>query len=278
MVVLLGALIWFIIPQNDDSINEFVQKTTDAFSSVYDIILTPVEWFDKSRAFFTTIEALQHQNDRLKAENDALKLRHNDLYRYELLLEQYEKQLALPMRQKLEFVTARVLADLRGAFVHTFITNVGRKHGIMPGQVAVGVSGFVGRVIAAGEESSRVLLVTDYNSHIPVLIGKQRIRAVMEGDNSAYPTLRLLQNDAPVKAGDIILTSSDGGLLPSGLVVGTLIAPSTEGSASPKKRLRVQMAQASDQMTFIRILLASLPEMPPQSVDIPDNLKAEKSK
>jgi rod shape-determining protein MreC len=81
----------------------------------------------------------------------------------------------------------------------------------------------IGRIFLSGERTSWVLLLTDLNSRIPVAIQPGNIQAIMAGDNTPNPTLDTLATTTPLKAGDQVVTSGDGGLIPPGLPVGVLI-------------------------------------------------------
>ena len=94
-------------------------------------------------------------------------------------------------------------------------------------------NGLIGRVAEVGYRSSRILLVTDLNSRIPVLVGESRERAILTGDNS-----------------DLVVTSGHGGAFPAGLPVGKVIVTGEEGSAE----LRVQPFLAPDRLEFVRLM------------------------
>jgi rod shape-determining protein MreC len=79
-------------------------------------------------------------------------------------------------------------------------------------------------VSEVGLRAARVLLVTDLNSRVPVLIENEHARAVLAGDNSARPGLLYVEPQTAVKIGDRVVTSGDGGLFPPGLPVGTVAA------------------------------------------------------
>jgi rod shape-determining protein MreC len=80
--------------------------------------------------------------------------------------------------------------------------------------------GLAGRIAEVGDNSSRVLFVTDVNSRLPVLIERTRERAILAGDNSAQLRLTLLQSLGGVQRGDRIITSGHGGSFPVGIPVG----------------------------------------------------------
>src|SRR6185295_9050516 len=100
------------------------------------------------------------------------------------------------------FVTARVVADPGGAFAQSIIITAGQSHGVKKGQVVMTGEGLMGRVTQAGMLSSRVLLITDLNSRIPVLVGEAGNRAIMVGDNGLRPRLLYLGNKTAAAPGD----------------------------------------------------------------------------
>jgi rod shape-determining protein MreC len=81
----------------------------------------------------------------------------------------------------------------------------------------------LGRVYLAGDHTSWVVLLTDINSRIPVSIQPKDIQAILAGDNSDAPNIEALAQGVKLKAGQEVVTSGDGGLLPPGLPVGVLV-------------------------------------------------------
>jgi rod shape-determining protein MreC len=101
-----------------------------------------------------------------------------------------------------------------------------------------------------------VILATDLNSRIPVAIQPGDAQAMMAGDNSRAPLLELKSQNAKLKPGDQIVTSGDGGLLPNGLPVGTVV---WDG-----QNFRVALLADSNTSEDVRILdLKNPPETPP---------------
>ena len=117
-------------------------------------------------------------------------------------------------------VTARVVADAGGAFAQSIIIFAGTAAGVHKGQVVMTGEGVVGRVMQAGALSSRVLLITDINSRIPVLVGDGNNRAILAGDNTLRPRLLYLGNRTAAAPGDKVVTSRDAEAFPPGLPIG----------------------------------------------------------
>jgi rod shape-determining protein MreC len=88
----------------------------------------------------------------------------------------------------------------------------------------VDARGMIGRVYLTGQHTSWVILLTDLNSRIPVTVAPGNHQAIMVGDNTAMPTLDTMSQTVTLHAGDQVVSSGDGGLLPPGLPIGTVVS------------------------------------------------------
>lgn len=175
-------------------------------------------------------------------------------------LEAYERILNLMGEPPEKGVTARVTTEVDGPFSQTLLANAGRLQGVEPGAVAVNEGGLVGRVVHLGERSSRILLISDYSSRLPVLGEVSGVRAIMYGQDREGGRLSDLPEDADFVEGERILTSGDGGAYPRGLVVGSA-RKDTSG-------WRVRLAMRDHGGTYVRmiqppVILAPVMEPPP---------------
>jgi rod shape-determining protein MreC len=126
-------------------------------------------------------------------------------------------------------ISGRAISNSGGPFVRSILVNAGSRQGVRRGLAAVSGSGFVGVVVEVGDHHSRVLLMTDLNSQIPVVVQTSRDPGVLSGDNSNRPRLLFLPQNAHVSTGDPVVTSGEGGVLPAGLPVGVITAISESG-------------------------------------------------
>ena len=116
--------------------------------------------------------------------------------------------------------TAEVLADTSNHFAQTVLIDAGAENGISDGWPATDGLGLVGRVTSVGDSVSRVILLTDPNSRIPVVIEPSGSRALVIGNNSSTPLIQMIQGGEDIGLGDRVMTSGDGGVFPSNLLVG----------------------------------------------------------
>ena len=148
---------------------------------------------------------------------------------------------------KLTYVTGVVLADTGSPFRQSVLLNVGARDGIRDGWATTDGLGVVGRVAGVGSSSSRVILLTDTDSRIPVTIQPSGQRALLSGDNSGLPPLGFIEAPELVQPGDRVVSSGDGKVFPAGLLVGQVVMDS-EG------RLRVRLAADYRRLEFLRVL------------------------
>lgn len=148
------------------------------------------------------------------------------------------------------FITGRVIGDSGGAFLRSVLVNVGGRDGVRKGIAAIDNNGLVGRIAEVGYRSARILLVTDLNSRIPVLVGDSRERAILAGDNSDLASLDYLPPERSIGPGDLVVTSGHGGAFPAGLPVGVVVAIGDDGSGA----LRVRPFLAPDRLEFVRLM------------------------
>jgi len=168
------------------------------------------------------------RNQEDQARIAELEAQVRDLHRWKdlaetmaLRMERYEKLLDLVGETQGQSVTARVVAEENGPFAASRIANAGAANGVREGFAAINEYGLVGRVVRVGEYTSRILMLTDFASRIPVLGTQSGDRALLVGDNGVGA--RLLEPETPDKIvpGEVWVTSGDDGKMPLGVRVGT---------------------------------------------------------
>ncbi|ESQ75599.1 rod shape-determining protein MreC [Asticcacaulis sp. AC402] len=165
------------------------------------------------------------------SENRVLRTKVAQLSQYENLYKQerdlnsrYEKLLNLRTEPEMDMVAARSVSVSRGPFANNRLIDAGSKKGITFGNPVITDQGLVGRIVGVSPDVSRVLMVTDVTSHVPVMVMRSDARAMMNGDgNTGYTKLDFVRGRDSVRVGDQILTSGDGGIFPRGLPVGEAV-------------------------------------------------------
>ena len=223
-------------------------------AGVIDTVAPVLEGF--SRPIATASSGAQRLEDFLSVYDENQRLREQN----SRLLKWQNKALALTaenstLRQMLNFVpekgtetaAARVIGDSGGVFAQSVLINAGMAVAVERGDAVVSDLGLVGRVAEAGRKSARVLLVTDFNSRIPVVSEKNRVRGILFGDNSSAPRLAFLPTDNGLELGDRIVTSGHGHVFPAGIPVGTI-------SSIEEGDIRVVPFVNFDRLEYVRII------------------------
>jgi rod shape-determining protein MreC len=148
---------------------------------------------------------------------------------------------------KYTYVTGVVMADSGSPFRQSVLLNVGARDGIMDGWATMDGIGLVGRISGLGENTARVVLLTDSNSRLPVTIQPSGQRAILSGDNTARPPLAFIESLELVRPGDRVISSGDGGVFPPGLVIGQV-------ALGADRRLRVVLAADYERLDYLRVL------------------------
>ncbi len=199
---------------------------TDAFAPVLDALSRPAATIADVVSQARELVDLRSQNIDLRSDKERLLQWQDAARRLEAENQALRGMLNFQPAPEARFVTARVIGDTGGAFVHSVILNAGADAGVLRGQAAVTGTGLVGRVTHVGSRSARVLLLTDINSHIPVLIESTLTRAILAGTNRPHPRLIHLPPGSQVSPGQRVVTSGHAGVFPARLPVGTVAAVS----------------------------------------------------
>jgi rod shape-determining protein MreC len=195
------------------------------------------------------IAQLQEENARLAAENIRLREWYQTAMQLQTRNQSLEEMLNVAADPQTGFVTARIVADSGNAYVRSMVVLAGENNRVAKGNPVLAPEGLVGRVIEAGDKASRVLLLTDMNSRIPVLVEGRNWRAILAGTNNGMPVLEHLPQQAvkEMAEGLRVVTSGHGGLFPFGLPVGE-IAKDDHGNWI------VKPYADTDRMVFVRII------------------------
>jgi rod shape-determining protein MreC len=256
LVLLSGAII--VLGKADQVLFDSLRTSvSDAVAPVLDTMAQPINAVtsavDRVKLFFTTYQ----QNIQLKTENEKLLHWQQAALGLDAENQQLRSLVKAVPKASVSYVTARVIANSGGAFVRMILINAGSEDHVGRGQAAITGEGLVGRLTEVGDRASRVLLITDLNSRIPVTIESTHAAAVLAGDNSERPRLLYLPSADMVKVGDRVVTSGEGGVFPPGLPIGVV---ATVDSTGPRVEPYVEMSQLGYVMVVDYGLASALPQ------------------
>lgn len=212
-----------------------------------EFVLAPVTEISQMISGFQSYARIYEQNQELRRELRKMEAWKEAAVRLEQENSKLLAQNNVRIDPALTSVTGMVLVDSGSAFRQSVLLNVGSQDGIVDGWATMDGLGLVGRISGVGQRTSRVVLLTDPSSRVPVTIQPSGQRAILAGDNSPLPLLDFIENPDDVRPGDQVVTSGDGGVFPSGLLVGQ-VALATDG------RTRLRLAADYGRLEFLRVL------------------------
>lgn len=195
---------------------------TDLIAPVLTTLSQPINAMRDLSEEMRQLMFLRDEVSRLREDNNRLMQWQGAARRLEQENAVLRAQLSARTEPRPILLTARVIGDSAGPFVRTLLLNAGRRDGVEKGQAAVAGQGLIGRVVEVGERSSRLLLITDLNARVPVVLEGSQMRGMLAGDNGPQPRLIFL-SQGEVQPGERVVTSGHDGLIPPGIPIGSVV-------------------------------------------------------
>jgi rod shape-determining protein MreC len=220
MLLIFSGILMLLSSAQSPLIELARTQATDILTPLLSKAAIPVHG---AAAFVRDVSGLATMQNRIAAlENENAKLR--EWYDRAVYLQNENNSLRgllqVTPEAAHEFVTARVVSDAGNAYVKTLLVAAGSEDGVEKGQAVLSANGLIGRILEVGRKSARVLLVTDINSRVPVIIQGTEDHAILAGTNDGLPALRHLPPGHKAPEGAMIMTSGHGGIFPAGLPLG----------------------------------------------------------
>ena len=243
-LMLLIFIIWRI---DSPRVEQFRMAVIDRVVPSFDWAMRPVARGMALAENFRSYARIVEQNQELRRELQQMRAWREAA----LQLEQRNAQL-LDLNQvrldpQLTHVTGVVMADSGSPFRKSVLLNVGARDGVHDGWAVMDGLGLAGRIAGVGQRTARVVLLTDTASAVPVVVQPSGQRAMLIGDNSAFPILEFIESPDDLRPGDRVISSDDGGVFPAGILVGEVVATSD-------RRLRVRISADYGRLEFLRVL------------------------
>ena len=230
-------------------IRSFIKDTIYRGSAVVSV---PSKGFNNITNYVKGHLNLYDNYNQLKKENNELKDNISKSAFLELENSQLRKLIDEQIESPSNLVSARVMIDKQSPYLNSFVINIGSNKGIKNGMAVLDGKNFIGRIVDVNFFSSRVLLVSDLNSKIPVLSEPSGSHAILSGHGTNEPTLEYLSKNNGIQDGDKIYTSGKEGIFTPGLVVGK--------AQIEKNKIKVLLFADLDQITFVNINLGAMDE------------------
>ena len=211
------------------------------------IVSTPSKGFSNFTNYIKEHINLYSNYSQLKEENEKLKNNISDTNFLELENTQLRKLIDEQVASSSNLVSARVMLDKQSPYLNSFVINIGSNKDIKNGMAVLDGKNFIGRIVDVNFFSSRVLLISDLNSKIPVLIEPSAYHAILSGHGRNKPTLEYLPEKHTIQNGDKVYTSGKEGIFSPGIPIGEVIIENNF--------ITVLLFSDLSQITFVNIIL-----------------------
>jgi len=214
------------------------------------VISFPSKGFKGIGNFTSDHISLYKSYEELKKENDSLKKNISKNDYLELENTQLKQLIEDQVKSSENLVSARVMIDKSSLYLNSFILNSGTNNSIKKGLAVLDKNNFIGRIVDVNFFSSRVLLVTDLNSKIPVIIEPSGEHAILSGHGDELPSLDYLPKGSKIEYGNTVFTSGKEGLFSPGIPIGQVSAKSDKAN--------VLLFSDINQISFVNINIGDL--------------------
>ena len=213
-LIVLGKFNFTAINYLKITINEVVYRTSFVASIPEKYITYSYRAIEEHIKLYKDYNFQKKELEKLKSEKYEVKFLEAENKRLKKVLND--------INYSSELVIAKVIIDKQSPFLRSIIINKGSKNNITKGMSVLSDSYLIGKVVEVNYMTSRVLLLSDLNSRIPVTIEPGSVQSILHGDGKNSGNIQYTKDNLPIADGSIIYTSGTGGLLKSGIPIGKI--------------------------------------------------------
>jgi rod shape-determining protein MreC len=271
--LLLFSIIFLVLGSLNFKAIDYVKLAIKEIVYTSSFIVSVPENFVKN-TYSDISNHFSHYNEykKIKVELESLKLK--KLTNKILTLENIKyKKLVDDYFIKENETFAKVLIDKQSPFLRSIIINKGSKNNIKLGMIVLDEDYLVGKIVEVNYLTSRVLLISDINSKIPVTLQPGDIQAIMSGKADQLGVLQYVKDKDLKNTNEklLVLTSGFGGVFIGGIPIGEI--RSDENSAESKEKI-VNFFRDFSQLKYVKIVSYSKDE---ENIDLSSKAVSKKA-
>ena len=215
-IIVLSSLDFKAVKYLKAAISEIVYRSSFVVSIPENIAKSAFTEVVEYTTYFNSFKKNRMELESLKSDYVS-----NEIIQYE---NKELKELINDYVSSSDKILAKIIVDHDSPFLKSIIINKGSKDNIKIGTNVYDQSYLVGRVIEVNYKTSRVLLLSDLNSNVPVTIAPQNIQAIVTGSGSDYGQIKYIKSGLTEDLVDesIVYTSGTGAIFKSGVPIGIL--------------------------------------------------------
>jgi rod shape-determining protein MreC len=185
---------------------------------------TATGWVKDIQESYITLGGYKAENERLREKIIELEKERNRLLEAEATNRRLQQLLEFRSQLPASAITASIIAASASDWFKSCLLDKGSADGIRRGMAVVTPLGALGRIIELTPRAAKVLLITDPNSGVDVVVQRTRARGIVSGSLENGPIMKYVKHSEDVQVGDRLITSGLDGVFPKGMMVGTVAA------------------------------------------------------
>jgi rod shape-determining protein MreC len=180
-------------------------------------------WIEEIQQTYEALTAFKAENEKLRQRIQTLEVERNQWLEAEATNRRLQGLLEFRSHLPVGSVTASIIANSASTWFQSCLLDKGSADGVRKGMAVVTPLGVVGQVVSVTARSAKVLLLTDPNSGVDVLVQRTRTRGIVSGSLENGIILKYVKRSEDIQIGDRLITSGLDGIFPKGVMVGTVI-------------------------------------------------------
>ena len=251
--LILFSIIFLILGKFNFKVIEFNKTIIREIIYISSFVATIPENIIK-KSFNNISDHFEHYDDYQIVKKELQELENKDLEKQIIMFENIElKKLIDDYFVDDSQTYARVLIDKESPFLRSIVINKGSKNGVKVGMVVYDSIYLIGKVVEVNFVSSRILLISDINSKIPITIQPLNIQGIMSGLDKQKGELQYIKNERLISKDNkelIVVTSGSGGIFKSGIPIGKINA----ADILVNNKVVVNFYRDFSQLKYVKIL------------------------
>ncbi len=223
ILIVFSLIFYFGRFDNSIFLNEIRTKSINSIHLITSIVSSPVSLIKDGLVSIYEIQNIYKENKKFKEMQLLDSANFQEMVSMKLKIAQYEKLLNVSSEIQFDFITSRIVGDFSNNFNGTLIINAGKEENVEADMPVSGSTAIIGRVSHVSENLSRVLLLSNVNSRIPVIVSDEGYDGILIGQGRENPTVRFIEDIEKISIGDLVTTSGKGGIFPPFQLIGQVV-------------------------------------------------------
>ena len=220
LILFLSSFFFILLSKTDNSVINGINKVVlEITGPILQVVELPARMAHRIYTYFYDISHIYTDNMQLREENKQMLILQNKVRTLEVENQLLSRLLNYVPPAEADFMSAKIIAESGDNFTNMLLVYIGNEQ-VEKGQIVLSDASVIGSVDKVGKHYAKIILVTDINSKIPVVIERTRARGILSGNNTENPDLIFMRSISDVQEGDIVVTSGVGGIFPAGLPIG----------------------------------------------------------